>query len=168
MPTCGCRFPDRETERSARHQFLKDYGDDLPSQVIEEMVSDALWDRWATKCDCNDPTRLIAVGHYKPLDWYTCVVRGLAVKKEERGKGLGREIAGEVLEKAEQEKTYGDPRCLVFVADVTFDNLPSQRSLKRYGFQPVGEFCWGKGHKPADIMHLLRFKPTKDKSCLEP
>lgn len=163
VPTCDCKFPSRETERDARREFLKDYGDDLPDSVIEEMVSDDLRDSWATLCDCSNSTRLFAVGHYKPSDWYLCTVRGLAVKLEERRKGLGREVAGKVLEQAEK-----NPNCLVLAADVTFDNLASQKSLKRYDFEPVGEFCWGKGQKPADILHLIRFKPTEDKTCLEP
>lgn len=163
MPTCACQFPDRETERQARRQFLTDYGDDIPEFVIDEMVADPLWEKWVTACDCADPTQLLAVGHYKESDWYLCTVRGLAVKEDQRGKGLGREVTGRVIEKGQE-----NPNCLVFGADVTFDNVPSQRSLARYDFEPVGEFCWAKGQKPADILHMVRFKPTKDKTCLGP
>lgn len=35
VPTCGCNFTDREAERDARREFLKDYGDDLPDFVSE-------------------------------------------------------------------------------------------------------------------------------------
>lgn len=164
VPTCACNFADREAEREARRQFLKDYGDNRPDPIINDMVSDELWDAWATLCDCNDPTRIFAVAHYEPTDWYLCTIKGLAVKPEERRKGLGREVAGKVIKEAQT-----NPNCLVLAADVTFDNIASQKSLTRYGFEPVGEFCWGKGEKPADILlHLVRFKPTEDKTCLEP
>lgn len=163
VPTCGCDYPDRPTERRARQDFLRTYGDDLPDEVIEDMTSDKLWDNWEVRCRCDDPTHMIAAGHWKPSDWYLCTIRGLAVSEEERGKGIGRDIAGSVLKKA-----WENPDCLVFAADVSYDNIPSQRSLMRYGFDTVGEFCWGEGQKPADILHLVKVKPTEDKTCLGP
>ncbi len=53
--TCPCQFEDREIERAARHQFLKEYGDQLPEEVIEQMVSDKNWESWVSKCNCDKP-----------------------------------------------------------------------------------------------------------------
>lgn len=164
IKTCSCRFTGREEERQARREFLKTYGDELPAEVIDDMVGDDIWEGWVAKCNCDNPKELVATGHYKPSNvWYLCTIQGLAVKKEWREKGLGRETAQEVVDKASD-----DPACLVLAADVTFDNIPSLKSLQRSGFDTVGEFCWGKSQKPADILHLVRFKPTQDKTCLEP
>ncbi len=33
------------------------------------------------------------------------------------------------------------------------------------GFQPVGEFCWGKGQEPASLLHFIHFRPTADRKC---
>jgi GNAT superfamily N-acetyltransferase len=168
IKTCHCKFSSREEEREARREILRAYGHDLPEATIEEMVSDALWEYWTTKCSCDNPKELLAVGHWKPTDWYLCTVRGLAVKKEVRGKGLGREVAAEVVENAEKTRTpEGYHRCLVLGADVTYDNEPSIKSLKRQEFQTVDEFCWGKGQKPAKILHMVRFKP-EDHQCPAP
>ena len=40
--TCPCQFTpkERELERDARYEFLRQYGDELPKDVIENMVSD--------------------------------------------------------------------------------------------------------------------------------
>ena len=35
VPTSAYKFPNRETERDAHREFLKDYGDDLPDFVSE-------------------------------------------------------------------------------------------------------------------------------------
>lgn len=163
IKTCPCKFTDKETERTARRQFLKDYGDQLPDEIIEQMVSDDNWDSWVSKCNCDAPKEIVAASHYEPADWYLCHIKGLAVKSEWRGKGLGREIAQDTV-----DKTSKDPQCLVLGADITYDNIPSLKSLKAAGFEPLGEFCWEKGQKPANILHLIRFKPTKDNACLEP
>lgn len=163
VKTCPCQFGDKETERQARLQFLKTYGDQLPEAVIQEMVSDKNWKSWVVKCDCAKPQDIVAVAHYEPADWYLCHLKGLAVKEDWRGKGLGRETAQDITDMASK-----DPQCLVLGADITFDNKASLKSFEASGFEPIGEFCWEKGQKPANILHLIRFKPTKDKTCLEP
>jgi len=165
---CPCQFPGREAERKARLEFLQNYGDDLPTDVIERMVRDELWDNWVVKCDCDKPDEIAAAAHWEGTDWYLCTIKGLAVRKDLREKGLGREVTQETVESASQAKRNGDLRCLVLAADVTYDNMPSLKCLKRAGFQHVGEFCWEKGEKPADILHMVRFKPTDDMSCLKP
>ncbi len=37
IDTCPCKFDNREEEGEARKQFLKQYGDDLPDEVIKTM-----------------------------------------------------------------------------------------------------------------------------------
>lgn len=160
VETCPCQFEGREEERRARADFLHQYGDELPDEVITQMVSDALWGAWVTKCNCEDPKEIVAAAHWKPSDWYLCTVRGLAVKEDWRGKRLASETVAEVTEKASH-----DPVCQVLAADVTHDNVASIRSLSRSGFEPTVEFCWAEGQKPVGLLHLVRFKPTKDKSC---
>ena len=120
-------------------------------------------DRWVLQCDCDDPSQVVAGVHYEPSDWYLCTVKNLAVARDRRGEGLGREITQDIAAKASQ-----DPDCLVLAADVTYDNTPSIRSLQTAGFRQVGRFCWEQGEKPADIMHLVRFQPTEEMECLGP
>lgn len=164
VDSCSCKFADRQEERQAREKFLRDYGDELPEDVIVDMVSDKLWEAWSVKCNCANPKEIVAAVHYKPTDvWYLCTIQGLAVKKEWRGKGLGRQLTQEVTDKALE-----NPNCLVLAADISYDNVPSLKALRRAGFETAGEFCWGKGKKPADILHLVKVKPTKDKTCLAP
>ena len=45
-PTCACKLPNRETERDARREFPKDYGDDLPDFAIQDMAGDELRGNW--------------------------------------------------------------------------------------------------------------------------
>lgn len=168
VPSCACRFDDREQEREARMQFLQDYGNQLPEKVVKDMVDD-FWDKWTVKCSCDSPKQIISAGHWEQSDWFLCAIKGLAVREKLRSRGLGREVTAEVVERAMATKAKeGNYTCLVLAADVTYDNEPSLRLLRRAGFEHVGEFCWAKGEKPADILHLVRFRPTGDKSCLEP
>lgn len=161
--TCPCQFDSVEEERQARSQLLRQHGEDLPEEAIDHMVSDAMRANWVTMCSCENPKEIVAAAHYEPVDWFLCAIKGLVVTETLRGLGLGREATQEAVDLASK-----DPQCLVLAADVTYDNVPSQKSLRRAGFQHVGEFCWAKGEKPADILHLVRFKPTEDMTCLEP
>lgn len=165
VETCACKFgpSERELERAERRRFLREHGEDLPEDAIQRMTADEFWGNWATRCSCDKPKEIIATAHYEPIDWFLCTIKGLAVKEVLHGKGIGRQMTQEVVEKAS-----GNPQCLVLAADVTYDNVRSLRCLRRAGFEHVGEFCWAKGEKPADILHLVRFKPTKDKTCLKP
>ena len=149
-----CRFSSREKTREAMREFLRRYGDDLPEETIERAVSDENFDNWITYCDPDKPEELVAGLHYEHNDWYLCTLKNAAVKKEERGKGLGRQLYLDTANKAK-----ADPACLVLAADVTVDNEPSIKALKRAGFKEVNTFCWGKGKKPADIMHFVLYPP---------
>jgi len=169
--TCSCDFGpgERELERAERQRFLREHGEGLPEDAIQRMTADEFRGNWATRCSCDKPKEIIAAAHYEPLDWFLCGIKGLAVKEVLRWKGIGRQMTQEIVEKASRAvDKAGRPRCLVLAADVTYDNVRSLRCLRRAGFEHVGEFCWAKGEKPADILHLARFKPTKDKACLKP
>lgn len=161
--TCSCKFTNRQEERQARQEFLRQYGDALPESVIQRMTSNTFWKNWVVKCNCSKPKDIMAVAHYEPIDWFLCALKGLAVAMAYRGRGLGTETARDTVEFASKE-----PQCKVLIADVTYDNTPSVKALKRVGFEEATEFCWAKGEKPADILHLVRFKPTKDKVCPAP
>lgn len=161
--TCECKFPSKEEERGARRLFLLTEGDEIPENVVAKMVADKFWGNWVTKCDCQRPSEIVAAAHFEPVDWFLCNVKGLAVSKDRRGQGIGRETTKEVVEKA-----FNHRDCLVLGADITYDNAPSLKSFFRQGFQTVGEFCWQEGQKPADIVHLIKHQPTQNKTCLEP
>ena len=153
--------PAREVEREARKRFLQKHGDGLDDDAINKMTSDEHFDKWATKCDCEG--KIIGVVHYEKNDWYLCTVKGLAVDPERRGEGLGSDLGQEIIEKAED-----NPNCLVLAADITYDNDRSLAIFEKGGFKKVGQFCWEKGEKPADILHFIRYRPLGDKTCTRP
>lgn len=156
---CPCSFDSQDEERKVLSSFLREYGDNLPEDVIERSVSNTILPNWSSRCDCTNPKKIISVAHYEVNDWYLCTVKGMAVRMEERGKGYGRKIAQQVVDHASL-----NPKCVVLAADVTSDNESSLKALRRAGFQQVSHFCWEKGAKPADILHLVRFHPV-DGSC---
>ena len=149
---CPCEPLDKPILR----QFLKDYGDNLPDEVIEQALQDL--NTWVTRCDCADPSKLLGVGHYERNDWYLCTLKAVAVDAKERQKGYGKETVGKLTELA-----ASDPHCKVLAADITCTNIPSIKSFKRAGFSQVGRFCWQKGEEPADIVHLILYPPVDEK-----
>lgn len=96
---------------------------------------------------------------YEHNDWYLCTLKNAAVRPDQRGKGLGRELYKRTTANAAR-----NANCLVLAADVTHDNVPSIRALHRNGFSTVNRFCWQRGQKPANIMHFVRL-PPKGGSC---
>jgi GNAT superfamily N-acetyltransferase len=154
----NCAFSTKEKLKDALRELLGKYGDDLPAEAIEQAVSDENLGNWVTYCDSRKPDELVAGFHYEHNDWYLCTLKNAAVKTEARGKGIGRQLYLDTASKAK-----ADPRCLVLAADVTYDNEPSIRALKRAGFEEVNMFCWGKGQKPANIMHMILHPPTGTK-----
>jgi len=159
---CACQSFFRSEDQRAKQNFLRKHGDNLPESAIEQMTNDENLDNWVAVCDC-DTGEIIAGAHYEQSDWYLYTVKGLAVSEELRGRGLGSKTLGDVADKAMR-----NPQCLVLAGDISIDNKPSLKAALRQGFEPVGEFCWAKGQQPAEIMHLVKFRPTKDKTCLEP
>lgn len=160
---CPCRFDDAIEQACARMDFLKKYGEALPESAIIEAVAEKVADNWVEYCDCQKPTEIVGAIHYENNDWYLCTLKNLAVKPERRGYGIGALVTNKGVERATQ-----NPDCKVLATDITYDNKYSIRSFEKAGFETVGEFCWEKGQKPADILHFIRFKPTQDKTCLEP
>jgi len=163
--TGTCKILDEEERRRVYGNFLRQHGDDIPEETIVKMVAGDNINRWATICD--ERGDLLAVGHFELMDWYSCAIKGLAVKPEARGFGLGTEIASRSVALAQDARSAYGPRCLVLAADVTVDNFPSIRALQRSGFAVADAFCWSKGEKPANILHMVRFKP-EDRNCEGP
>jgi len=161
VKTCECKFTNKEVEKQTKADFLSAHGD-MPEEEILKAVSDDLIPNWVLRCDCQDRSHIISAAHYKPTDWYLCAIKEVAVEKEKREMGLGREIVADTVDLASK-----NPNCLVLAADITYDNLPSIKSFKSARFEQIGRFCWEKGEKPADIMHLIRFEPTNT-VCSEP
>lgn len=161
VKTCECEFTDKEAEKQFKADFLRAYSD-LPEEEILKAVSDDLIPNWVLRCDCQDQSKIISSAHYKPSDWYLCSIKGVAVEKEKRGMGLGGQIVADAVDLASK-----NPNCIVLASDITSDNIPSIKAFQSAGFQQVGRFCWEKGEKPADIMHLIRFEAT-DTVCRMP
>ena len=155
-----CAFNTKEQEREAKANFLRKFGDDLPPDVIESMVSNQNIENWEILCDCDN--EIIAGVHYENNDWYLCTFKGLAVNPEFRKQGLGHKVMQGIIDKAEK-----NPGCLVYAADVTTTNEASHRILNKQEFVPVSKFCWKKGEKPADVLHMVRYDPVKGE-CLSP
>ncbi len=91
---------------------------------------------------------------YEHSDWYLCTLKNAAVRPDLRGKGIGSK-----LYKSTASNALKDSRCMVLAADVTYDNIPSVKALRRAGFITVNRFCWDKGQKPANIMHMVKLPP---------
>ena len=160
---CPCDFRSVAEKEASRRAFLEKHGEDLPESAIIEALSEEAWDQWVEYCDCEKPSEITGAIHYLNNDWYLCTLKGLAVQPKKRGYGIGSHITRKGVELASQ-----NPDCKVLAADITFDNKSSIKCFKKEGFETVGEFCFAKGEKPADILHFIRFKPTKDKTCLVP
>lgn len=84
--------------------------------------------------------------------------RSLSIEK----KGYGTQIIKELIDKATQEGAK------VIAADITYDNKASLRMAEKAGFKPVSRFCWAKGEKPADIVHLVLYPPEDGNKCERP
>ena len=149
-----CHFTSKDQKRRKIRRFLRKYGDDLPDSAIKRATNEENVDNFAVRCDGNN--KIIAGATFDDNDWYLCTIHYLAVAPEHQGKGLGKQVTREVI-----EKTRKDPNCLVLAADITFDNFPSKAIFEREGFEETTRFCWGKGEDPADILHYAHFPPKK-------
>jgi GNAT superfamily N-acetyltransferase len=139
-------------------KFLRKYGDDLPPKTIRSATSKTRLGYWTVYCDDKG---IVAAARFDPNDWYLCTVKNAAVRADRRGEGIGRQLYLDVTRRAlEMQTKEGYPRCHVLAADVTHDNIPSIRALERAGFRRINTFCWGKGRKPAHILHYVRLPPT--------
>lgn len=155
-PVSACKFPNAAAKTAAIKDFLTKHGDDLPAEVIKKASATDQHRRWTLYCDGNG----VAAGmRYEQNDWYLCTLKNAAVRPDLRGKGIGR-----VLYKQTADSALKDKGCLVLAADVTYDNKPSVKALMRAGFNTVNRFCWAKGQKPANVMHMVKL-PTKGGSC---
>jgi ribosomal protein S18 acetylase RimI-like enzyme len=151
-----CKFKSSSAKTEALTAFLRQHADDLPADAVKKATATGEHRGWTTFCDDKG---IVAAMRYEHNDWYLCTVKNAAVRPDMRGKGLGRE-----LYKATAASAHKDPRCLVLAADVTYDNVPSIKALRRAGFDTVNRFCWQRGQKPANIMHMVKL-PTRGSKC---
>jgi len=129
--------------------------------VLRTATTKAELKNWIQFCDEQG---IVAAAQVDPNDWYLCTIKNAGVRRDQRGKGYGRLLFRSVAEKALALRTKeGHSRCHVLAADVTMDNVASIRSLHRAGFHQINQFCWGKGEKPADILHFVRVSPRNGK-----
>ena len=151
-----CKFNKVSAKSKALRIFLTKYGDDLPPEVIQKAASPSQLKHWALACE-ND-TEIVSVARWETADWYLCTLKNAATRPDKRGKGYGSKVYTDAVHKA-----LDHPECLVMTADVTYDNTPSKKILKKLGFKPVNKFCWDSRAKPADIMHYVRAIPKNNK-----
>lgn len=152
LAPCSCRGVNKPVLAS----FVRNFGDDIPEDTIKKATSTLK--NWQIFCDCENPSRVISAGHWVKNDWYLCTIRHLATDKDFRGRGYGKEIVKRLAVDAIKQG------CLVLAADVTTSNIPSQKIFENIGFQKVNTFCWGKGEKPANILHYVKM-PAKGDRC---
>ena len=154
-----CRIATRDREgREALRAFLRHHADGIPEHDIIQSTRPRSMHQWTLRCDGRG--RIAAVMRFAHNDWFLCTLKNAAVRKSLRGRGYGRELYQATAKRALAERTRdGYPACHVLAADVTYDNKASIKALQRAGFRPVNRFCWGKGEKPADILHYVRVSP---------
>ena len=142
-----------------RMRFLSENGIDVPKSEIPALARKKGW------VDIYRQGKLAATMRWDPSDWYLCTVKNAVVRKDLRGRGIGRYLYKRTVKEAFAAKTRsGESMCHVLAADVTSDNMPSIRALKSAGFAPVNRFCWKRGEKPADVLHYVKM-PPKGKRC---
>ncbi len=138
---------------------MAQYSNDVPASAVRRATTGPELKKWKVYCDRDRPSRLAAVMRWKQTDWYMCTLKNAAVRTDLRGKGIGGKLYPETAKQALKSDT-----CLVLAADVDYDNIPSIRLLEKIGFEPVNRFCWGRGAKPADILHFVKI-PTEGDTC---
>lgn len=156
MSLARCKFPSARAKSAALADFMRRYGDDLPEAVIKKATAVDTLGLWTALCDERG---VAAAAHHERNDWYLCTLKNAAVRPDLRGRGIGRDLYRRITDRA-----LADPACLVLAADITYDNVPSIRALRRAGFATVNRFCWQRGQKPANILHFVRL-PPRGKSC---
>lgn len=152
----ACKFQSSKAKTSAIAEFLQKHGDGLPDHAVKSATKTEEHKGWTAFCDDKG---IVAAMRYQHNDWYLCTLKNAAVRPDMRGKGIGRELYKQTADRARK-----DARCLVLAADVTYDNVPSIKALRRAGFDTVSRFCWKGGEKPSNMMHFVKL-PTKGSKC---
>jgi len=98
---------------------------------------------------CYDGNELVGVvGLYKTA-WHTTEIRGVCVKKDKRGNGLGKFMIAEIMKVVETP---------VIAATVVSENTPSLRAFSANGFRTVTSFMNPEtGHS---VLLLIRNHPV--------
>ena len=156
VPVRKCRL-SRTKKREAIQRFMREYGDDLPEDVIQKSTDDENIGTWTTYCDKEG---IVAAARWEQNDWYLCTLKNAAVRENMRGKGIGKKLYPALMRNALKNKS-----CLVLAGDVTYDNIASKKLLEKMGFKAVNRFCWKEGKKPADVMHYVRIPPRSWNRC---
>jgi len=149
-----CRFKNGKAKATAIAGFLRSHGDNLPESSIKNAISPTNLEHWHIVCD--DKGKIASGTYWEKSDWYLCTIKNLATRPDQRRKGF----AAAVADKARIEAK--DSGCLVLAADITYDNVASQKVFEKVGFKKINTFCWEKEQKPADILHYVILPPTGD------
>jgi len=98
---------------------------------------------------CFDENELVSVvGLYKTA-WHTTEIRGVCVRKDRRGNGLGKFMIAEIMKVVETP---------VIAATVVSENVPSLRVFSANGFRTVTSFMNPEtGH---NVLLLIRNHPV--------
>ena len=151
--SCPCKFSSPKAEKQAVSNFLRQYGDGLDEKSLREATTNNALKKSDIRCLCSKPDEIITTIAYKHNDWYLCTIGHLATKESERKKGLASAAAQRLIDRAQADK-----KCLVLAGDITYDNIGSLKIAEKNGFKTVNQFCFGKGEKPANIVHVVKYQ----------
>ena len=139
---------------------LYKYGDIPKSEVPDTVCCGKIKD-WVTICDGKG--EVICGARMEKTDWYMATVKNAFTHPDYRKQGLATKVLKKLIAEAI------DDGIKVISADITFDNKASLRMAEKVGFKPVSRFCWAKGQKPANIVHLVLYPPVNDGTeCIAP
>ena len=130
-------FKIRTIDKEQMANFFKEneYSTRLPSKLISY--------------GCYDGNELVGVvGLYKTA-WHTTEIRGVCVRKDRRGNGIGKFMIAEIMKVVETP---------VIAATVVSENIPSLRTFSANGFRTVTSFMNPQtGHS---VLLLIRNHPV--------
>ena len=150
---------DRNKLVPAIERELYQYGDIPQSEVPDAVCCGKIKD-WVTICDGKG--NVVCGARMEKTDWYMYTVKNAFTVPKYRNKGLATKVLKQIVDKA-----VADGAKMV-AADITYDNKASLRMAEKVGFKPVSRFCWARGEKPAEVVHLVLYPPIDGKVCIEP
>lgn len=165
-PLTRCRWRTNDAKRAAIQDFLRKHGDNIPEATVREATTDEELPKWTALCDEEG---IAGAMRWAKSDWYLCTLKNAATRDNLRGRGVGGKVYRRTMMSAiRATEPEGYSTCLVLAADVTWDNYGSKKLLEKMGFKTANRFCWGKGEKPADILHYVRIPPKHMKCGKDP
>ena len=144
-----------QTIHDAREQIINNIRNS--KQTPENFIpkSDEInLDEWELECDDND--KIIGQGNLysNKGDWYSCTIQKLYIHPDFRGKGIGRNIVGRLINKAKNKKDNGFDDCQILTADVDRNNEASRNLFEKMGFKIRETFCVPEDNKKADVLRM--------------